>query len=968
MLELDTRQVRMGQRAADKDAALALMGGFLVEDGLVGEGYLAGLRAREAQGSTYLGQGIAIPHGTPDTRDAVVQTGVRLMHFPEGVDWGGGQRVYLAVGIAARSDEHLTMLQALTRVLGDDNLEKALHEATTPEHVLAVLQRAPQAILIDAQLIALSQPVDGLDDMIALAARRLRQAGCATAGFGGAVYDAAPLPLGDGLWWVHGLRNVTRPGLAFVTAQDTLHHDGHALKGLFCLATAGDGHELLLERVCELLAAGHGNALATSMTAAQILAALGAGAAPDWPTATVPLANAHGLHARPAQVLTQIAKRFDGEIRVRIASSDAAPVSVRSLSKLLSLGARRGQTLQFLAEPLVAHQALPELVAAVQSGLGEPVEPLTADDLALAEATITPDPVESLVDDTPHEREVVPPPPPGSTWHAVAASPGIAVGPAYVHTVRALTYPEHAESPDAERARLREAMHAARADLGALIHRSPVKAIREIFVTHQEMLEDPSLVEDTDARLAHGASAEAAWMATINEAARAQESLEDALLAERAADLRDVGRRVLARLCGAEEAAEPQDAYILVMEEVGPSDVARLDTARVAGILTARGGATSHSAIVARALGIPALVGAGNAVLSLVPGTPLLLDGDRGMLRVAPDTGMLARAQEERAARVARQQAADARCMEPAITRDGHAVEVFANQGDIQGTPAAIAFGAEGIGLLRTEFLFMAHAHAPDLAAQEADYRQVLDALEGRPLVVRTLDVGGDKPLPYWPIPAEDNPYLGLRGVRLTLQRPEIMETQLRALMRAADERPLRIMFPMVGSVSEWRQARDMARRVALDTPVKDLQLGIMVEVPSAALLAHVLAAEVDFFSVGTNDLTQYTLAIDRGHPVLSAQADGLHPGVLKLIDMTVKAAHAHGKWVGVCGELAADPHAVPILVGLDVDELSVSARSVPMVKARVRELDMVRTRALAQQALDLAGPAEVRALVEALD
>ena len=966
MLELDTRQVRMGQHAADKAQALALMGGFLLEEGLVGPGYLDGLHAREAQGSTYLGQGIAIPHGTPDTRDAVLQTGIRLMQFPAGVDWGNGQRVYLAVGIAARSDEHLTLLQALTRVLGEDNLEAALRDASAPEHVLAILQRTPQTILVDAQLIALSQRVDDLDDMIAIAARRLRQAGCATDGFGGAVYDAAPLPLGDGLWWVHGLRKVARPGLAFVTADEPLIHDGHALKGVFCLATAGDGHEVLLERVCELLAAGHGGALANSMSAAQILAALGAGAAPDWPSATVPLANAHGLHARPAQVLTQIAKRFDGEIRVRIAGSEAAPVSVKSLSKLLSLGARRAQTLEFLAEPLVAHQALPELVAAVQSGLGEPVEPLTAEDLALADATTT-DPIEALEDDTPHAVEVVPPPPAGSTWHAVAASPGIAVGPAYLHTVRNFTYPEHAASPEAERVRLREAMQAARAELGALIHRSPVKAIREIFVTHQEMLEDPSLVEDTDARLAHGASAEAGWMATINEAARAQEALEDVLLAERAADLRDVGRRVLARLCGAEDAAEPQDAYILVTEEVGPSDVARLDTARVAGILTARGGATSHSAIVARALGIPALVGAGIAVLSLAPGTSLLLDGDRGVLRVAPDMSTLARAQQERAARVARQQAADARRMEPAVTRDGHAVEVFANQGDINGTPAAIAYGAEGIGLLRTEFLFMAHAHAPGLAAQEADYRKVLDDLEGRPLVVRTLDVGGDKPLPYWPIPAEDNPYLGLRGVRLTLQRPEIMETQLRALMRAADARPLRIMFPMVGSVSEWRQARDMARRVALETPVKDLQLGIMVEVPSAALLAPVLAAEVDFFSVGTNDLTQYTLAIDRGHPVLSAQADGLHPAVLKLIDMTVKAAHAHGKWVGVCGELASDPHAVPVLVGLDVDELSVSARSVPLVKARVREIDMVRTRALAQQALELAGPAEVRALVEAL-
>ncbi|MNO88092.1 Phosphoenolpyruvate-protein phosphotransferase [compost metagenome] len=273
--------------------------------------------------------------------------------------------------------------------------------------------------------------------------------------------------------------------------------------------------------------------------------------------------------------------------------------------------------------------------------------------------------------------------------------------------------------------------------------------------------------------------------------------------------------------------------------------------------------------------------------------------------------------------------------------------------------------GAEGVGLLRSEFIFMDSAQAPDQATQEAEYRRVLDALDGRPLVVRTLDVGGDKPLPYWPIPQEENPFLGVRGVRLTLQRPQIMQTQLRALLSAAGGRPLRIMFPMVGQLEEWRQARDMTLRLKDELRVDgDLQLGIMVEVPSAALLAPVLAREVDFFSVGTNDLTQYALAIDRGHPTLSAQADGLHPAVLQLIDMTVRAAHAHGKWVGVCGELAADTQAVPLLLGLEVDELSVSARSIPLVKQRVRELQLSAARQLAQTALGLGSAAEVRALV----
>ena len=608
--------------------------------------------------------------------------------------------------------------------------------------------------------------------------------------------------------------------------------------------------------------------------------------------------------------------------------------------------------LEFVAEPTIAGDALPALLAAVEEGLGEDVEPLPT---VVAQVEILD--IEPLASA----------PLAGSQLQAIAAAPGIAIGPAHIQVLQPFDYPLRGESSAIERQRLQAALNDVRRDIQGLIERSQAKAIREIFITHQEMLDDPELTDEVDTRLKQGESAEAAWMSVIEAAAKQQEALQDALLAERAADLRDIGRRVLAQLCGIETAQEPHDPYILVMDEVGPSDVARLDPARVAGILTARGGATAHSAIVARALGIPALVGAGPGVLLLAAGTLLLLDGQRGRLHVTPDTATLQRATVERDTREQRLQAASAQRHEPAVTRDGHAVEVFANIGESAGVASAVEQGAEGIGLLRTELIFMAHPQAPDEATQEAEYRRVLDGLDGRPLVVRTLDVGGDKPLPYWPIAEEENPFLGVRGIRLTLQRPQIMEAQLRALLRSADNRPLRIMFPMVGSVDEWRAARDMTERLRLEIPVADLQLGIMIEVPSAALLAPVLAKEVDFFSVGTNDLTQYTLAIDRGHPTLSAQADGLHPAVLQLIDITVRAAHAHGKWVGVCGELAADPLAVPVLVGLGVDELSVSARSIPEVKARVREFSLSEAQGLAQKALAVGSPAEVRALVEAV-
>ncbi|MGY2327656.1 phosphoenolpyruvate--protein phosphotransferase [Pseudomonas sp. SDT2931_S440] len=952
MLELTHEQISMGQTAVDKSAALQLLAEKLVADGLVAEGYLSGLQAREAQGSTFLGQGIAIPHGTPETRDQVFATGVRLLQFPDGVDWGDGQIVYLAIGIAAKSDEHLRLLQLLTRALGETDLGQALRRASSAEALLKLLQGAPQELALDAQMIGLGVSADDFEELVWRGARLLRQADCVSNGFAAVLQQVDALPLGDGLWWLHSEQTVKRPGLAFVTPDKPMRYLGQPLSGLFCLASLGEAHQTLLERLCALLIEGRGQELGRATSSRAVLEVLGGELPADWPSVRIALANAHGLHARPAKILAQLAKSFAGEIRVRIVDGDVGAVSVKSLSKLLSLGARRGQVLEFVAEPTIAGDALPVLLAAVEDGLGEEVEPLPA--VSAQQAVVEIEPVISA-------------PVSGSLIQAIAAAPGIAIGPAHIQVLQPFEYPLRGESPVIERQRLHAALTDVRRDIQGLIERSKSKAIREIFITHQEMLDDPELTDEVETRLKQGESAEAAWMSVIEAAAKQQESLQDALLAERAADLRDIGRRVLAQLCGVETAQEPDEPYILVMDEVGPSDVARLDPVRVAGILTARGGATAHSAIVARALGIPALVGAGPAVLLLASGTPLLLDGQRGRLHVDADAATLQRATVERDTREQRLKAAAAQRHEPALTRDGHAVEVFANIGESAGVAGAVEQGAEGIGLLRTELIFMAHKQAPDEATQEAEYRRVLDGLGGRPLVVRTLDVGGDKPLPYWPIAKEENPFLGVRGIRLTLQRPQIMEAQLRALLRSADNRPLRIMFPMVGSVDEWRQARTMTERLRLEIPVADLQLGIMIEVPSAALLAPVLAKEVDFFSVGTNDLTQYTLAIDRGHPTLSAQADGLHPAVLQLIDITVRAAHAHGKWVGVCGELAADPLAVPVLVGLGVDELSVSARSIPEVKARVREFSLSEAQGLAQKALAVGSPAEVRALVEAV-
>lgn len=957
MLEINAAQIQMGRNAASKQEALSLLAQRLIDDGLVKDGYLAALQARERQGSTYLGQGIAIVHGSQDSHARVIETGVRLIHFPQGVDWGAGQQVYLAVALAVQGDEHLRLLQLLTHAVADKGLSRALHQATEAETIVALLQGAPQDLVLDSQLIRLAVAVDDFDELVWQGARLLKKAGCVDSAFIAKLMQAEPLALGDGLWWLSSEQSVQLPGLSFVTPKHPVVFDRQPVKGLFCLASVGEAHRSVLERLCDLLVEGHGPTFSQATSRRTVLEALGGEVPADWSRASVTLANSHGLHARPAKMLSELAQRFAGDIRIRLAEEPGLGVSAKSLSKLLGLGARRGQVLEFSAEPSIAQAALAALTAAVEDGLGEQVEPLPVYTEPAVQAAI-----ESAL--TPKIEA----PAAGSRLRAVAASPGIVIGPALVRVPQALEYSAEGQGERHERQRLDDALQAVAADIQAVVDQSHEADVRDILLMHQAMLSDPALADDIQTRLAAGASAEAAWSAEIDSAAKQQEAQHDALLAERAADLRDIGRRVLEHLCEVKPLEEPDEPYVLVMQEVAPSDVASLNRQRVAGILTARGGATAHSAIIARALGIPAVVGAGESVLVLAQRTPLLLDGDHGLVRIAPDEQTLQQALQDREVSLQRQERAHAERSTPAITCDGHGVAIMANIGSGSEAAMAVDLGAEGIGLLRTELVFMNHAQAPDQATQEREYRRVLDSLDGLPLVVRTLDVGGDKPLTYWPMPAETNPFLGVRGIRLSLLRPKILETQLRALFACAGERPLRVMFPMIGGVEEWRAARAIAQRVAADMRVKDLQLGIMIEVPSAALLAPVLAKEVNFFSIGTNDLTQYTLAIDRDHPTLSSQADGVHPAVLKLIEHTVKAAHAHGKWVGVCGELANDMLAVPLLIGLGVDELSVSARSVALVKARVRELDWRNCQQLAEQALEQDSASSVRALVEASD
>jgi phosphocarrier protein FPr len=463
-----------------------------------------------------------------------------------------------------------------------------------------------------------------------------------------------------------------------------------------------------------------------------------------------------------------------------------------------------------------------------------------------------------------------------------------------------------------------------------------------------------------------GRSAGWGWQRTYEDRAGILAGMKDAVLAARAADLRDVGRRVLKLLAETieDEPQLPDQPVILVADDLTPSDTARLDPRFALGLCTAGGGPTSHTSIIARSLDIPAVVSVGDSVLEIEPGTRAILDGNSGLLVIEPSEADEAQARQALVDHQAQREAERRACYKPAIMTDGTRIEVVANISDVAEAAHAVEAGGEGVGLLRTEFLFLQRDRAPSEDEQFETYSAMTKALNGLPIIIRTLDIGGDKEVPYLQMSAEMNPFLGERGIRLCLARKDLFYTQLRAIFRAAATGPVRIMYPMIATIDELQQAKDLSEEARRSVGAEPVELGMMIEVPSSAVMADVFAPEVDFFSIGTNDLTQYVLAMDRLHPQLARQADGLHPAVLRMIDQTVRAADAAGKWVGACGGVAGDPLGVVILSGLGVRELSVSIPSIAAVKAQVRTLSLEKARALARRALACGTAGEVRALI----
>lgn len=448
------------------------------------------------------------------------------------------------------------------------------------------------------------------------------------------------------------------------------------------------------------------------------------------------------------------------------------------------------------------------------------------------------------------------------------------------------------------------------------------------------MLDDPALFDGASMLIRDGRPADAAVAETMAPFAEMLRASEDPVFQARAADVEDVVAQIGRVLHGVSDMPPPPDRpSIVVARDLAPSQTAGLDRALVVGFATEQGTATAHTAILARALGLPAVVGIGGLLQAVDEGQPLLLDGDRGTLLIDPPA--------EDAARIAppSRMLTDA---EPAFTKDGRRVDVGCNAANVEDARRAAVAGADGIGLLRSEFLFLGKTRLPSEDEQVAILEEVTAAMQGRPVILRTLDVGADKPLPALPQPHEMNPALGVRGLRLQLlRRPDLLKDQLRAALRVSRRHPLRLMFPMVSTIDELRQAKALLAQAAHELSIGDtgMEVGIMVEVPSAAVSADVLAREADFFSLGTNDLTQYLFAADRTNPDLHSLADSLHPALLRTVKQVVDAAHAQRRWVGVCGEMASDLSAVPLLVGLGVDELSVHPPLVARVKGSIRQL-----------------------------
>jgi len=557
----------------------------------------------------------------------------------------------------------------------------------------------------------------------------------------------------------------------------------------------------------------------------------------------------------------------------------------------------------------------------------------------------------------------------------IPAAPGLALGHARIWSFQDLTFPHSTgHDPAQERQRLRDAKTKALIELSTL-EKNIALTVKpgeiNLFKAHRMFVDDVALMQHVESSLLSGLNSEACWMNAIDAFAIQLEALSNPTLKSRAADIRDVGRRVLCHLLGI-----PVDDFLLdspvviIASDLSPSQTVSLEKGKVLGFCIEKGGPTSHTAILAKALGLPAVVGLGPEVLSIEPGSIVWVDGTRGHIIINPDDQALIVFRDLTTRSNLRKLEAVEIAAQPAVTLDGVGVDVFANIGGLEDAEAALVNGAEGVGLFRTEFLYLDRQQLPPEAEQVQIYRKIFDRMESRPIVVRTLDIGGDKAVPYIGFQEEANPFLGWRAIRMNEGRPDVFQSQVRALLQAGVGTNLRIMIPMVSNIEEIQLAKQLIANARVELQNEGLpfaqkvQFGIMVEIPSIALIADRVAPSIDFFSIGTNDLTQYTLAADRTNARVAHLASPFHPAVLGLIQMTIRAAHAHKKWVGLCGELAGEVMAVPLLLGLGLDEFSLAPSLVPSIKRAIRKCVQTDCKIIAERALACSSISEVTGML----
>jgi phosphoenolpyruvate-protein phosphotransferase (PTS system enzyme I) len=560
----------------------------------------------------------------------------------------------------------------------------------------------------------------------------------------------------------------------------------------------------------------------------------------------------------------------------------------------------------------------------------------------------------------------------------ISASRGICIGPVFPFVRQELKVESSCvENSQLEILRLNDAIEKAKDQINQIYQKAlkeSSKADAEIFQAHRMILEDPELLKEVKAKIEkESICAESAMMSTAQSFSDMMAAMQDEYFKARATDIMDVGSRVVRILMGIAETptADLVTPSVITADDLTPSDTVMLDKALVLGFCTARGSATSHSAILARGLGIPAVSGLGQEILDVKKGVHVIVDGTHGEVLIDPDEATENNYRQRIEVARTLHEASMKHSQEPAITKDGVRLEVVANIGNVEGARSAMENGAEGVGLLRTEFLFLERNSVPTEEEQYQAYKAIMDVFGKLPVVLRTLDVGGDKEISYMGLAAESNSFLGQRALRLCLVRPDIFKPQIRAALRAGFGKNLKMMFPMVATAQEVRDARKIVNecidelRAEGEPFAEDIEIGIMVEIPSAALVADQLAKEVDFFSIGTNDLSQYTMAADRTNPKVADLSNAFYPAVLRLIREIIKAAHAEGKWVGMCGELAGEPLAAPILLGLGLDEFSMNPPMIPLLKQILRGLDSTEMKSIADQALQLETPQQIENFIK---